>query len=93
MFMFHNESHGIAGLSAAEAFVDTLNRRYSEGRGFFIMERTETEKVHSSAAKANKVPDHLFDFSGRYDIINGFAGNHKTVEAYSESTKFRSLNQ
>ena len=79
VLVFHHETHGGAGLSAAEALEYALGRRHVEGRRLFVVERTAGHIVGPAAPERHEIPHHVFDPCRVEDKIDCILGYHEAI--------------
>ena len=85
--VLHDERHGIAALSAAEAFEESLRGRHDERGGLFVMERTACLIVHALAPERDVFADDFHDVRGGIDAVYRFPVDHSRKDTKSRAQK------
>ena len=83
MFHLHQESDDITTLLTSEAVIETASGSHMEGRGFLIMEGTETFPLPAACAlELDVVTDHIFNarlFADMCDIALSNPAGHRLI--------------
>ena len=82
LLMLHHEADGIPALAAPETLVDFLGRRYREGGGLLIMERTKTQEVSTPFLQLHELTNHVQDVQATEDLLYGIGGDHSGRQIY-----------
>lgn len=69
--MFHDEMHHISSFSAAEAFAYSFAGRYAERWCLFVVERTQSDVVHSPAPECDEFRYHVYYLGGIHYFVYG----------------------
>jgi hypothetical protein len=76
--VLHDEVDSGASFAASKTFEDSLRRGNGERRGFFIVERTQSQIIDPPPFQVNKIGNHLCYFSGINNPFDSHPVNHTT---------------
>ena len=73
LLIFHDKSHGVAALAAAEAVAGSSSRENEEGGSAFIVEGTETLVVGPTLVEGNKFGNYINDIARIFNLLYGLS--------------------
>lgn len=74
--MLHQKADGIAGATAAKAFINFFGRRNGERGCFFIMKGTKAQVISTPFFQFYKTTHHLNNIGAVENLLYGILRNH-----------------